>query len=62
MASYFWLSATGAKRVLAEVCTAIQNWKTTATSAPVGMNRDDLDAFAPAFDNEQMRIAARLIG
>ncbi len=62
MASYFWLSATDAKRVLAEVCTAIQNWKTTAMSAPVGMNRDDLDAFAPAFENEQARIAARLTG
>lgn len=61
IAAYFRLSESHAKRVLAEVCTAIQNWKATAKSAPVGMTSDDLDAFAPAFKNEQMRIAASLL-
>ncbi|AOJ06981.1 type II toxin-antitoxin system HipA family toxin [Burkholderia mayonis] len=61
MASYFWLSEHDAKRVLNEVCAAVQNWKAIAKSAPIGMTNDDLDAFAPAFENEQMRIAAGLL-
>lgn len=61
MAPYFWLSEDGARRVLAEVCAVVQNWKAIAKSAPVGMNDDDLDAFAPAFENEQMRVAAGLV-
>ncbi|RQR65367.1 type II toxin-antitoxin system HipA family toxin [Burkholderia sp. Bp9125] len=61
-ASYFWLSDDDAKRVLAEVCTAVQNWKEIAKSPPVGMTDDDLDAFAPAFENEQLRIAKTLLG
>jgi serine/threonine-protein kinase HipA len=61
MASYFWLSEDDAKRVLKEVCAAIKNWKAMAKSTPIGMNDDDLDAFAPAFENEQMRIAALLL-
>lgn len=60
-ASYFWLSEADAMRVLTEVCTAILNWKAIAKSAPVGMSNDDLDAFAPALENEQMRIAMRLL-
>jgi serine/threonine-protein kinase HipA len=56
-ASYFWLSEADAKRVLAEVCTAILNWKAIAKSAPVGMSNDDLGAFVPALENEQMRVA-----
>ncbi|MBN3788857.1 type II toxin-antitoxin system HipA family toxin [Burkholderia sp. Ac-20353] len=61
IASYFWLSEDDAKRALAEVCAAVRNWKAIAKSAPVGMNNDDLDAFAPAFENGQMRVAADLL-
>jgi len=61
MASYFWLSESDAKRVLSEICAAAQNWKSIAKSSPVGMTNDDLDAFAPAFENEQMRVAADLL-
>lgn len=61
-ASYFWLTEDNAKRVLAEVCAAVQNWKAIATSPPVGMTDDDLDAFAPAFENEQLAIAKALLG
>jgi len=61
MAAYFWLSQGDAKRVLGEVCAAIRNWKALARSSLVGMTDDDLDAFAPAFENEQMRAAAGLL-
>lgn len=61
VASYFWLSEVDARRVLAEVCAAILNWKAIAKSAPVGMSSDDLDAFAPALENEQMRVAKRVL-
>ncbi|MDG0024804.1 type II toxin-antitoxin system HipA family toxin [Trinickia sp. Y13] len=61
MARYFRLSDDDAKRVLTEVCTAIQNWKAIAKSARVGMTDDDLDAFSPAFENEQMRIATGVL-
>jgi serine/threonine-protein kinase HipA len=57
----FWLREDNAKRVLGEVCTAIQDWKRIAKSAPVGMTNDDLDAFAPALENDQMRTAVRLL-
>jgi serine/threonine-protein kinase HipA len=60
-ASYFWLSEADARRVLNEVCAAILNWKAIAKSAPVGMSSDDLDAFAPALENEQMRVAMKLL-
>jgi serine/threonine-protein kinase HipA len=61
VASYFWLSEADARRVLAEVCTAILNWKAIAKSAPVGMSSDDLDAFAPALENAQMEVAKRVL-
>lgn len=57
----FWLSEDAAKRVLGEVCTALQNWTRIAKSASVGMTSDDLDAFVPALENDQMRIAMRLL-
>jgi serine/threonine-protein kinase HipA len=60
VASYFWLSEADARRVLNEVCAVILNWKAIAKSAPVGMSSDDLDAFEPALENQQMRVATRL--
>lgn len=60
MAGYFRLDAAGAQRVLGEVCTAIDDWKAVARSA-AGMSDRDLDDFAPAFENEQMRIARTLL-
>ena len=60
-ASYFRLDAAAARRVLIEVVTAVLGWRQLATSAEVGMSRQDLEDFAPAFENEQMRIAQTLI-
>lgn len=61
VAGYFRLDAAAAQRVLGDVCAAIDNWKTVAKSAAVGMSDSDLDDFAPAFDNEQMRVAKTLL-
>jgi serine/threonine-protein kinase HipA len=60
-AGYFRLGADEAKRVLGEVYNAARDWKRVAKSAPVGMTDDDLGAFAPAFENEQMEVAATLL-
>jgi serine/threonine-protein kinase HipA len=60
-ATYFRLGADEAKRVLGEVCRAVRDWKRVAKSALVGMTDDDLDAFEPAFENEQMKVAAALL-
>ena len=60
-ARYFRLSADEAKRILDEVRNAVSDWKRVAKSAPVGMTDDDLDAFQPAFENEQIKVAAALL-
>ncbi|TDY22728.1 serine/threonine-protein kinase HipA [Paraburkholderia sp. BL6665CI2N2] len=59
-APYFRLSADEAKRILNEVRNAVRDWKRVAKSAPVGMTDDDLDAFQPAFENEQVKVATAL--
>ncbi|WP_179402665.1 type II toxin-antitoxin system HipA family toxin [Burkholderia guangdongensis] len=62
VAPYFWMSEGDAKRVLADVCAAVQRWRGIAKSAPVGMSDDDIDAFTPAFENEQIAVAKTLLG
>lgn len=59
-APYFRLSADEAKRILNEVRNAVSDWKRVAKSAPVVMTDDDLDAFQPAFENEQVKVATAL--
>ncbi|PMS17611.1 hypothetical protein C0Z18_19300 [Trinickia dabaoshanensis] len=61
VASYFRLSEDQANRVLGEVCAAIRNWRAIAQSAPIGLTADDLEAFAPALANDQIRVAAQLL-
>ena len=60
-ASYFRLDAAAARRVLGEVYTAVLRWRQVATSAEVGMSRQDLEDFAPAFENGQVCIAETLL-
>lgn len=48
-ASYFALAPEDAKQVLAEVQSAVQQWRKVAQSKAVGMTKHDLDDFAPAF-------------
>lgn len=60
-AGYFRLETDEAKRVLGEVCRAVSDWKRVAKSALVGMTDEDLDAFQPAFENEQTKTALALL-
>ena len=60
-AGYFRLDEAAVQRVLREVLAAIGDWKRLARSAAVGMSNRELDDFAPAFENEQMGIARRLL-
>lgn len=61
MAGYFRLDSAAVQRVLGQVHTAITGWKALAKRAAVGMSDQDIEAFAPAFDNAQMRIAKSLL-
>ena len=60
-ADYFRLNAADVQRVLGDLVTAIEGWKTVAKSPAVGMSDRDIDDFTPAFDNKQMRIAKALL-
>ena len=60
-AGYFRLDAAATQRVLGEVHKAITGWKSVAKLTAVGMSNRDMDDFAPAFENEQMRIAKTLL-
>ncbi|WP_137925405.1 type II toxin-antitoxin system HipA family toxin [Cupriavidus sp. 2SB] len=61
VASYFRLDSSAVQRVLGQVCRAIDTWANVGKSAAVGMSNRDLDDFAPAFENAQMRIARSLL-
>lgn len=60
-AAYFMLDEEQALKVLAEVYTAVSNWRQLALSPDVGLLRSELDDFAPAFEHEQMQAAAALL-
>lgn len=61
-ASYFALDEAQALAVLGEVHAAVLNWRQAALSQEVGLRPAALDDFAPAFEHEQMRAAAALLG
>ncbi len=61
IAGYFRLDAAAAQRILGKVYSAIRRWKSVAKRAKVGMSDRDIEDFAPAFENEQMRIAKTLL-
>ena len=56
-ASYFSLGSEEALSVLKEVVDAISQWKMVATSAAVGLNANEIDEFAPAFEHAQTKAA-----
>lgn len=60
-AGYFRLNASAVHRVLGKVHKAIKDWKSVAKLTDVGMSERDIEDFAPAFENEQMRIAKALL-
>lgn len=60
-APYFALDAGHALSVLAEVHAAVSNWRPLALGPEVGLRPAELDDFAPAFEHEQMEVAAMLL-
>lgn len=61
-AGIFHLSAGEARQILTEIVDAVRQWRAIAVSSVVGMGPLDVEAFAPAFDNAQMRAAIALVG
>lgn len=61
-APYFALDKAQALVVLGEVHAAVARWRRVALSAEVGLRAADLDDFAPAFEHEQMKVTAALLG
>jgi len=59
--SYFSLSQTAALAVLADVYTAVAQWRKIAVSPAVGLRENELEDFAAAFEHEQMEGARRLL-
>ncbi|EOD4130754.1 type II toxin-antitoxin system HipA family toxin [Yersinia enterocolitica] len=59
--SYFALSQTAALAVLADVYTAVIQWRKIAVSPAVGLRENELEDFAAAFEHEQMEGARRLL-
>lgn len=57
-ADYFSLGAPGAAlAVLSELVRALSNWRAVALSPEVGLTRQELDDFAPAFEHEAAQAA-----
>jgi serine/threonine-protein kinase HipA len=61
-ALYFALDNAQALTVLAEVHTAVSNWRHIALSSEVGLRTVDLDHLSPAFEHDQMGATAALLG
>jgi len=59
--TYFSLSRGEALNVLAEVHAAVSNWRDLALSPEVGLRREELEDFAPAFEHAQMDVAQSLL-
>lgn len=60
-AAWFELDAAQALAILAEVHASVSAWRKVALSPAVGLRRDELDDFAPAFEHEQMDATAALL-
>lgn len=60
-ATYFGLDEAQALTVLAEVHSAVANWRRVALSGEVGLRQEELDDFAPAFEHEQMTLVDSLL-
>jgi serine/threonine-protein kinase HipA len=55
--TYFGLKREQAQEDAAGMATALEGWRTVATSKDVGLTDAELEAFAPAFEHEQARMA-----
>lgn len=54
---YFGFGRERAEEEAAAMATTLARWRTIATSKEVGLTEAELEAFAPAFDHEQARMA-----
>ena len=61
-ANEFGLQREQSLGILAQVCAAVKNWRSVATSPDVGLSGRELDDFAPAFEHEQLRLAMGMTG
>jgi serine/threonine-protein kinase HipA len=59
-ADYFCLGPPEARGVVAEVASAVRNWREVATSAEVGLKESELDAFKTAFEHADASAARAL--
>ena len=60
-APYFALNEKEALAVVAQVHAVVQNWRRVALGAEVGLQTEDLDDFAPAFEHDQMDATAAIL-
>jgi len=60
--AYFSLTPALALAALADVVKSVSDWRTVARHAAVGLQSQELDDFAPAFEHEQMDAARKLLG
>lgn len=58
---YFALDSEQALNVLAQVHSAVKNWRRVALGAEVGLRPQELDDFAAAFEHEQMDATTTLL-
>lgn len=58
---FFSLNREQALVVLADVCTAVSDWRRVALSPEVGLTELELDDFAPAFEHDQCEAARGLL-
>lgn len=61
-ASVFGLSAGQARSILAEVYQAVQSWRVLALGPEIGLRREELEDFSPAFEHDQTREAGQILG
>lgn len=61
-APVFGLSVEKAKAILKDVHRAVRAWRVVALSPEIGLRRDDLADFAPAFEHEQMHATEQVLG
>ncbi len=62
-ANYVALGAPGAAlKIVSEVMTAVCNWRAVATAPEVGLGRDEMEDFAPAFEHEATAAARTALG
>ena len=59
-ADYFGLTQSDAQGIVVEVANAVRDWRQVATSAAVGFNEPELDAFKRAFEHPDAKAAQAL--